>query len=413
MPLADRIRLAHASVEYLANQLEIRLIHFKGPLAALAFPSRPSGMGDVDILVDPARLLELVEALKSEGWQANEEPLYPELTHALTISDSACFRCTFDLHVRYPGITLGDQDAFEILWKHRTRLMLAGHRLFTLDKPAHALILLLESARNMAENPGLNHLKREGVLSDIHPAHLVEMWSIAQELGATGALSSVIDSPTRSDAVARAWQLRVSSPGGLTMWWARINDASSLSRKLRLARAALLPQPAFGESAREIQTPRVIVRRWGRGLKQVLHLGTSSLSREWRREQASLGKEILKPAIEGEVTNIAPANNEPRTSRRRSSALEGLEAAIPDLSGLPFAAVALSNESIAALALPAGELIVVSGPSRLLWLATNNPRITDPVQHVAAKFADLPHDGIAQLEAALASMQEHGLVRHE
>lgn len=162
IPLMLRTRLAHATLQAIADDCGVDILHIKGPaIDAALLPANddapadataeqaaiPRLSQDADVLVRPAHLKHFLAALKRHGWQrrtslysggAVEHSVdwwYPELGGV-------------DVHVRFPGIQLPPAHAFAELWRERNSTEIA-HRVCPVPSlDAQRLLLLLHAARN-------------------------------------------------------------------------------------------------------------------------------------------------------------------------------------------------------------------------------------------------------------------------
>lgn len=162
IPLVLRTRLAHATLQAVADDCGADILHIKG--AAVHASLRPARedaspdateeeraltrvSADADVLVRPAHLGRFLAALKQYGWQGSTR-LYsggavehsvdwwhPELGGA-------------DIHVRFPGIQLPADRAFAALWRERRSQDIANRPCAVPCLDAQRLILLLHAARN-------------------------------------------------------------------------------------------------------------------------------------------------------------------------------------------------------------------------------------------------------------------------
>ena len=162
IPLVLRTRLAHATLQAVAEDCGADILHIKGAsVDASLLPARKDALAgasveeraltrvsaDADVLIRPSHLRRFLAALKQYGWQGRTS-LYsggavehsvdwwhPELGNA-------------DIHVRFPGIRLPADRAFELLWSERRSQDIAHRPCSVPSLDAQRLILLLHAARN-------------------------------------------------------------------------------------------------------------------------------------------------------------------------------------------------------------------------------------------------------------------------
>ena len=162
IPLIVRTRLAHATLQAIADACGADLLHIKGAAVNPSLlPTRPDApadatveqralprlSADADVLVRPAHLKRYQAALKRYGWQRktrlysggavehSEDWWHPELGSA-------------DVHIRFPGIRIAPERAFTELWAERQTKGIAGRQCPVPDVDAQRLLLLLHAARN-------------------------------------------------------------------------------------------------------------------------------------------------------------------------------------------------------------------------------------------------------------------------
>jgi len=157
-----RTRLAHATLQAIADDCGADILHIKGAAVdASLLPIRedapadataeeravPRLSQDTDVLVRPAHLKRFLAALKRYGWirksrlysggavEHSVDWWHPELGGA-------------DIHVRFPGIQLAPHLAFAELWRDRTDTHIAHRACPVPSLDAQRLVLLLHAARN-------------------------------------------------------------------------------------------------------------------------------------------------------------------------------------------------------------------------------------------------------------------------
>lgn len=162
IPLIVRTRLAHATLQAIADACGADLLHIKGAAVDPSLlPTRPDApadataeeralprlSADADVLVRPAHLKRYQAALKRYGWQRktrlysggavehSEDWWHPELGSA-------------DVHIRFPGIRIAPERAFADLWRERQTKEISGRQCPVPDVDAQRLLLLLHAARN-------------------------------------------------------------------------------------------------------------------------------------------------------------------------------------------------------------------------------------------------------------------------
>jgi hypothetical protein len=236
VPLPVRLRFGHAAVQYLADSIGVELLHIKG--AAVDASLRPAGHSgsDVDVIVRPKHLAALDRAMRQHGWHLystfeNGSPF----GHAQTYLHDAWGYV--DLHRFFPGIRLEPGRAFDVLWRDRHEIDLAGVGCRVPSIPGQAVLLMLNAAR--ASGPRRDDLK---VWTDATEERRAEMTELVTRLHADVAFAAATGDLERfrGEREYRLW--KVVSEGGSRSeeWWARIRAAPTLWRRLRIAARAPL-----------------------------------------------------------------------------------------------------------------------------------------------------------------------------
>ena len=241
IPLIIRTRLAHATLQAIADACGADLLHIKGAAVDPSLlPTRPDApadatveeravprlSADADVLVRPAHLKRFLAALKQHGWRR-----LLAFDTGGGADHSAVFwhdeLCEADVHRSFPGIRLSPEDAFDHLWRDRGTQDIA-HRPCTVPSlDAQRLVLLLHAARNGAT--GSHDVRAAWV--DASVADRDRVVALATILNAEVALASATGH--LDDFVGRPdydlW--RLSSTGGagqFDLWRARIKAATSV-----------------------------------------------------------------------------------------------------------------------------------------------------------------------------------------
>lgn len=228
LELLEAVPLAHAAVARAAADRDVRVLFFKGPIAALQGLRPERASQDVDALVDPARLSELTAALTGLDWV--DEHLYSTPT-AATYSRThrhASWPCELDLHTTFPGLFAPQQDAFELLWSRRESVEVAAQEVPCPDPQAHALLLALNSLRDPHETTKMSQLADlvRRVSGSFDQRALLGLGRLAGELGAAdtaapflsavGAPNDGIGSTAQEDL--HAWRLRTQPSWRVATW---------------------------------------------------------------------------------------------------------------------------------------------------------------------------------------------------
>lgn len=260
VPLAARVRLGHAAVQYVADRDSVDLLHVKGHALHPSLVHAGRGATDVDVLVRPDQVHRLLRALEMEGFvRKGRFATSSPFEHSVTLSHDLWGH--IDVHRLFPGIGLAPDRAFERLWGRRGEMTIAGRPCPVPDVHAQALLLVLHAARNVPG--GQTSLDVEHVWGRAGTAARGEIETVVDELDArvafaigTGDGDALPPSPERD-----LWRA-MSTPGGrVHEWRARITAAPSLAGRLRLILRAplvntdhLATQLGHRPSRREVAT---------------------------------------------------------------------------------------------------------------------------------------------------------------
>jgi CDP-glycerol glycerophosphotransferase (TagB/SpsB family) len=283
LALSEAVPLAHAVVDRVAREHDVRVLFIKGPTAVAQGLRSPRVSLDVDALVDPGRREVLAAALTGLGWVDEHPYTSPTVLpmHSLT-HRHASWPCELDLHDRFPGFFAAPQDVFDQLWERRTTVDVATVPIACVDRAAQALVLALHALRDphdLAKAAELAELlDLVTVLFD--EADLRDLAELAHTLGAAdtaapfliAAGAPEIGRGTTDHDDLRAWRLRTQPSQTTAVSWVEtlrhlpkrswpryLWYAATLSdTELRLAEPGLAP----GRSA----LLRARVRRLRRGL---------------------------------------------------------------------------------------------------------------------------------------------------
>lgn len=191
--LDEAVDLAHAWLQQAAEARGIRVLFIKGPALHRQGLRSPRVSGDVDVLVEPARLREFCAHLVQAGWEERDSVLLGELTtlHSKTYIRKG-WPCDIDVHSHYPGL-LGDAaDVFESLWLRRTPMDFAHQACLVPDRVAGVLILALHSMRGAAAQERHATELRELLAVDLAEAERTQLARLAAATGSAETLQAVL-----------------------------------------------------------------------------------------------------------------------------------------------------------------------------------------------------------------------------
>lgn len=278
VPRDVRIEMGHHVVQRVASWLGIRILHIKG----LALDERLTHLGrtasDVDVLVEPERVEELVSALQGVGFE-----LLGRFATSSPFEHSATLRHEhwgdLDVHRIFPGIGLPPDEAFEALWADRHQIELARSSCGVPSLAAQALVLVLHAARTPWSGQSRNDLNH--VVHHLPTEVEEQMHRLVEELRAEVAFAAAAgDLEMHSQMQGhRLW--RAVSQGGVgrvTEWRARIADASGTRARLRLlARAVTVNTDhlalLLGRRPTRREVVEEFVRRGSEGARELVSHG--------------------------------------------------------------------------------------------------------------------------------------------
>lgn len=143
----EAVLVTASLAQWLADEAGIRVLHIKGPAAeyVLGFARTWS---DVDVLVDPAEYRRFLGVMRGAGFAKLPGALGSAWGHSQDLLPSAVWGARVDAHWKFPGIGLGPQQAFEVLWRDSQEVVLGGRPCRTPSVVPHALLLGLHAARS-------------------------------------------------------------------------------------------------------------------------------------------------------------------------------------------------------------------------------------------------------------------------
>ncbi|WP_234423783.1 nucleotidyltransferase family protein [Intrasporangium calvum] len=254
MPLDVGIRLTHASIQALAEDVGVDLLHIKGPtlhpdlLERVESPAGPEGAlartvprrsSDADVLVRPSDLPILVRAMHAHGWVTKFDfEDGSAFEHAATMRHPQL--ALVDVHRAFPGIGVDPERAFDRLWVDRVETPIAGYPCHVPGLTAQRLILLLHAARMSAEN--LGDIRRSWTDATGPDQQAVE--ELARELGAEVALAAATGNLDRFRSRREQGLWAALSSGETSrrrLWWARVRAEPTPRRAVRRAVRLVVP----------------------------------------------------------------------------------------------------------------------------------------------------------------------------
>ncbi|HEX6366637.1 MAG TPA: nucleotidyltransferase family protein, partial [Agromyces sp.] len=219
VPLPVRLRLGHAAVQYLADEIGVDLLHIKG--AAVDPSLRPSEMHgtDVDVIVRPEHFARLDRALRAHGWRMHTSFFSGSpFGHAQTYLHDVWGY--IDVHRFFPGVRLPPHAAFERLWRDRRSVEIAGIGCPVPGIAAQSLLLILNVARARGANPS----DLDSAWRRASPERRHEIEELVAELDAPVGFAAAVGDleEYRGERDYHLW--RAVSTGGSRSeeWWGRV-----------------------------------------------------------------------------------------------------------------------------------------------------------------------------------------------
>jgi hypothetical protein len=283
--LSEAVPLLHGVVGEVARALDVRILFIKGPILTAQGLRGAHQSVDVDVLVDPARVVDLRRGLETLGWAVR----VPSTTARVLPQHSSAFAhpfwpCEIDVHDRFPGFLADPTTTFAALWEHRTTAAVAGREVPCPTLVAHAAIACLHVLRN-AEAPG----RREELAELVHVAKAAfdadacaQFGVLAARTGSVGTLRPVLEAlglplvtDEASDVALTAWRIQASSPGVRSVGWVAQLGRTPFRRWPGAVLHAVLLTEAEIRDAYPHAAPgawglfRARLHRLGRGLRDV------------------------------------------------------------------------------------------------------------------------------------------------
>lgn len=284
MPLLAGVPLASATLQVIAEDAGVDLLHIKGAAVDRVLLQQeqvtdpdtgevvvrvvPRNSVDADVLVRPRHVKRYFAAMRAHRW----EMVYrfedgSAFEHASTwIRPGVCHA---DIHRSFPGIGLGAEKAFDILWAGRRMATLAGQECPVPNVAAQRLILILHAVRGgELRSPDIE--RAWGAASEEQRA---DVDALAQTLRAAVAVAAATGrlEQHRSAREYSLWKaLAAGETSRTTLWLARVKAQPNPLRALRMAIHLIAPKEGRLErSLGHEPGPVEYARAWGVQLRLV------------------------------------------------------------------------------------------------------------------------------------------------
>lgn len=217
------VQLTSAAAQWVADAAGIRVLHVKGPAAARVLGLRRES-SDVDVLVHPVDWLPYLRALEWAGFITQGEAV-PTSGHSVDVI-SPEWSASVDVHHKFPGIERDAGEAFDILWRDRIAIDMAGVPCSTLDRVPHALIIGLHAARS--PEASVKWLEADTAWSGLDDVERSQLVDLVHQLGAAPALGVRFEEFAHysTEEVRRLWAA-FARRDAEAVWWLRLRHPRS------------------------------------------------------------------------------------------------------------------------------------------------------------------------------------------
>ncbi|MCJ1682419.1 nucleotidyltransferase family protein [Rathayibacter sp. VKM Ac-2928] len=435
LPLAAAVGLVHALVDDLARGAGIRALFLKGPIADAHRIRRPHPSSDADVLVAPGDADRLLTLLGERGWSVRPGSAAHRafVTHSITLLHPS-WPCDIDVHTSWPGFFIDPQLAFEVLWRTRCEVVVAGVPVRAIGFDTSVVVSALHSLRSPYQQRSEEEFeelvavvaargREEAVVA--RAAELGCLEPIAPFLARIGATVALPARPSRQYAL---WRLRTRRPSRTADWLLAIDQAPTLAERLVLLRRALHPagrdlvidHPLLPPTASARLAIRA--RRFAAATRALLPAirDLVAVRRASRADADPSAAPSFAPGSPAPVGGApAPAPVTERTAQATGLVVDGARTTCgPSATGSRVAAMATPQRLyLLPLGAPAGaQPVVLQGSARLLWerFSAQDARSragADAVVRAADDLGDVLADGRrAEIEQLLDELVELGLL---
>lgn len=282
--LDEAVELGHALVQSVAAALNVRALLIKGPVLTQQELRTSRVSSDVDVLVDPANLSQLCEALGRAGWTERATSLVNQRAtlHSQTLTREG-WPCDIDVHGYFPGFMANPQTVFEALWARRVSAIFARQECTVTDRCGSILILALHSMSGTRTQERHANELEEVARVLLSSREKVALGQLAFATGCAATLAEVLPlmgvpvapQTSRDSGELRSWRRRVDSGSYGAYLWLRAFRHSSGRERLRLARDVVWPSERDLLNAHpELSGGRWLklrgrLKRWLRGVRSL------------------------------------------------------------------------------------------------------------------------------------------------
>lgn len=256
--LEMRLEFSRASIQVIARTAGIRLLHIKGGTLDRSLRAGRRGGTDVDVIADPQSIPGLHTLLSTHGWS-----VYSSFLDGSPFGHAQTYRHPewgyLDLHRRFPGVRVPDQEAFELLWERRETHAATGIECPVPSVDAQAVLFVLNAARSPEAlgEEARTFWAQQREDERIRRSRLVR--ALRAEVAVAAALGDLERYRGRREYLL--WKTVSQGGGRLVEWWARIKAAPTVGDAFRtITRAPLVNravlahelgrEPRFGDLIR-------------------------------------------------------------------------------------------------------------------------------------------------------------------
>lgn len=159
IPLEARIRLGHAMVQGVADQVGVDLVHIKGYAVDQGLYREGRASTDVDIWVRPSQVYRLIQALAAHDWKPLTSFRSGSIFEHAAVSLHPMWGYV-DIHRVMPGVGLTPEEAFERVWAEHKTVEIAEY-LCPVPSADHqkAVIILHEARSGVGHQPDVDHIR--------------------------------------------------------------------------------------------------------------------------------------------------------------------------------------------------------------------------------------------------------------
>ena len=227
LELAEGIELGCALTARVADDIGARALAIKGLVNEAHGLREPRPSADVDLLVEPGRHADVVDALLAAGWRRAPTPPAPPAFgyHSVTLNHPS-WPCEIDVHDRFPGFLADPADAFETFWVGRTFIVAAGVAVPAPGLCESALLMALHALRAPTDPRNSRELIDLVTRLSARPVDLDRLRSLAAETGCLAtarpllvALGIDVPPADRNDPRLVEWELRRTAARTRNVGW--------------------------------------------------------------------------------------------------------------------------------------------------------------------------------------------------